>query len=78
MFIMKKSLILRYRCISWKSQNIMFSHEELTDLFVNKAGLALNDGDMFSPGGNGFMRLNVGTSRAILENAMKRIADALH
>ena len=50
-------------------------HDELTDLFVNKAGLALNDGDMFSPGGNGFMRLNVGTSRAVLENAMKQLLD---
>lgn len=52
------------------------SHEELTDLFVNKAGLALNDGDMFSPGGEGFMRLNVGTSRAILENAMHQLLNA--
>lgn len=52
------------------------SHEELIDLFVNKAGLALNDGDMFSPGGEGFMRLNVGTSRAILENAMHQLLNA--
>ena len=49
------------------------SHEELIDLFVNKAALALNDGDMFSPGGNGFMRLNVGTSRTILEKAMNQL-----
>ena len=59
-------------------RDLKLSHEELTDLFVDKAGLALNDGDMFSPGGNGFMRLNVGTSRAILVKAMKLIADALH
>ena len=54
------------------------SHDELIDLFVNKAGLALNDGDMFSPGGNGFMRLNVGTSRTILEKAMQRLLCAIH
>ena len=48
-------------------------HDELIDLFVNKAGLALNDGEMFSPGGEGFMRLNVGTSRKILEQAMNRL-----
>ena len=53
------------------------SHDELTDLFVNKAGLALNDGDMFSPGGNGFMRLNVGTSRSTLEKAMNQLFDIL-
>ena len=53
------------------------SHEELIDLFVHKAGLALNDGDMFSPGGNGFMRLNVGTSRSPLEKAMNQLFDIL-
>jgi cystathionine beta-lyase len=53
------------------------SHDELIDLFVNKAGLALNDGDMFSPGGNGFMRLNVGTSRAVLEKAMNQLLNIL-
>lgn len=49
------------------------SHEELIDLFVNKAGLAMNDGEMFSPGGEGHMRLNVGTSRKILEQAMHQL-----
>lgn len=48
-------------------------HDDLVDLFVNKAGLALNDGEMFSPGGEGFMRLNVGTSRKNLEQAMARL-----
>jgi cystathionine beta-lyase len=57
-------------------RNLGLSHDELTDLFVHKAGLALNDGDMFSPGGEGFMRLNVGTSRAILENAMHQLLNA--
>lgn len=36
-------------------------HERLVDLFINKAHLALNDGEMFGLGGEGFMRLNVGT-----------------
>lgn len=53
-------------------------HDDLIDLFVNKAGLALNDGEMFSPGGEGFMRLNVGTSRKILEQAMNRLQDAIN
>ena len=54
------------------------NHDELIDLFVNQAGLALNDGEMFSPGGEGFMRLNVGTSRKILEQAMNRLQDAIN
>lgn len=52
-------------------------HEELIDLFVNRARLALNDGAMFGRGGEGFMRLNVGTRRAVLEEAMERLAAAL-
>lgn len=52
-------------------------HDELISLFVDKAGLALNDGAMFGPGGDGFMRMNVGTSRSVLEEAMKRLKNAL-
>ena len=48
-------------------------HDQLVSLFVDKAALALNDGETFSPGGEGFMRLNVGTSRKVLENSMNRL-----
>ena len=53
------------------------NHDELIDLFVNQAGLALNDGEMFNPGGKGFMRLNVATQRQTLENAMEKLKEAL-
>ena len=53
------------------------NHDELIDLFVNQAGLALNDGEMFNPGGKGFMRLNVATQRQILEKAMEKLKEAL-
>lgn len=58
-------------------RNLKLTHEELVDLFVNKAGLALNDGEMFNPGGEGFMRLNIGTSRDVLKEAMDRLSDAI-
>lgn len=58
-------------------RGLNLDHNELNDLFVNKAGLALNDGEMFSPGGEGFMRLNVGTSRAILEQSMEHLLSAI-
>ena len=51
-------------------------HDQLIDLFINKAGLALNDGETFNPGGKGFMRLNVGTSRATLKQAMESLKKA--
>lgn len=53
------------------------SHDALIDLFVNQARLALNDGAMFGPGGSGFMRLNVGTPRTILSQALRQIQQAL-
>lgn len=58
-------------------RSLGLSHDELNDLFVNKAGLALNDGEMFNPGGEGFMRMNVGTSRAILEESMQHLLSAI-
>ena len=52
-------------------------HDTLVRLFTEKAGLALNDGEMFSPGGEGHMRLNVGTSREVLRIALKKLADSV-
>ena len=53
------------------------NHDQLIDLFVNKARLALNDGAMFGPGGEGFMRMNVGTPRAVLQQALQQLSEAL-
>ena len=53
------------------------SHDALVDLFVNRARLALNDGAMFGTGGEGFMRLNVGTPRSILRQALQQLAAAI-
>ena len=52
------------------------SHDALVDLFVNRARLALNDGAMFGPGGEGFMRMNVGTPRAVLRQALNQLKAA--
>ena len=54
-------------------RDLGLDHDSLIDLFVNKAGLALNDGEMFNPGGEGYMRLNVGCPRKILEAAMESL-----
>lgn len=53
-------------------------HDALNDLFINKARLALNDGEMFGPGGEGHMRLNVGTQRAVLEKALGQLKEAVN
>jgi cystathionine beta-lyase len=46
------------------------------DLFVNKARLALNDGTMFGREGEGFMRMNVGTPRSVIETALNNLKKA--
>lgn len=58
-------------------RGLNLTHEALIDVFVNKARLALNDGAMFGPGGEGFMRLNVGSPRSLLQEAMERLRHAL-
>ena len=52
-------------------------HEQLIDLFVNKAGLALNDGEMFGKAGAGHMRLNVASPRSVIIKAMGQLAAAV-
>ena len=58
-------------------RGLKLSHSELVDLFVNKARLALNDGEMFGPGGQGFMRLNVALPRQALAEALERLKAVL-
>ncbi len=52
-------------------------HQAVNDLFINSAHLALNDGTMFGEAGSCHMRLNVGTARCVLEQAMHQLADAV-
>lgn len=53
------------------------SQQELVELFRDKAGLALNDGSIFGPGGEGHMRLNIGCPRSLLEKAMMALKKAV-
>ena len=46
------------------------SQAQLNSFFVDDAGLALNDGEIFGKEGIGYMRLNVGSPRATLVKAM--------
>ena len=53
------------------------SQQQLIDFFVDKAHLALNDGQIFGKEeGEGYMRLNIGSPRPILEQAMKQLKEA--
>lgn len=59
-------------------RGLELNHDKLLDLFIDKAHLALNDGEMFGPGGEGFMRLNVGTPRSVLRQALEQLAKAVN
>ena len=52
--------------------------DELHKFFSLKAGLGLNKGTIFGPGGEYHLRLNVACSRSILEKAMKQLKEAVN
>ncbi|MDR0834744.1 MAG: PatB family C-S lyase [Candidatus Symbiothrix sp.] len=54
-------------------RELKLSQHNLVTLFKEKAGLALNDGEMFGKEGTGFMRMNVGTPRSILKKALNQL-----
>ena len=54
-------------------RGLNLGHDALIDLFVNRARLALNDGEMFGKEGKGFMRMNVATPRSVLKEALERL-----
>ena len=52
-------------------------HDALNRLFVDGARLALNDGEMFGKEGRGFMRMNIASPRAVLQDALERLEKAV-
>ena len=53
-------------------------HSALVDMLINKAHLAMNDGAMFGVEGEQHMRLNVGTTRAVLKQALDQLKEAIN
>lgn len=51
--------------------------KDLVNFFINKARVGLNDGAAFGAGGEGFMRMNIACPRSFLEEALKRIEQAV-
>lgn len=54
-------------------REMQMNDQELADFFIHQAKLGLNRGGEFGQAGEGFMRLNIGTSREVLEEAMRRL-----
>jgi len=64
--------------LSWLDFSFMkLDDKGLSDFIIHRAGLGLNDGPMFGPGGSGHQRLNLATPRKILMEGAERLADAV-
>jgi cystathionine beta-lyase len=53
------------------------SGKDLQNFFVYKAGVGMNEGSTFGPGGEGFMRMNLGTTHQTVMKAMEQIERAV-
>jgi cystathionine beta-lyase len=54
-----------------------WSDDALKRFLVEQAKVGLNPGTVFGAGGSGFMRLNIGAPRSVIETALLRIAAAV-
>ena len=64
--------------LMWLDCSALATGKELQCIFIDEAHLALNDGEMFGPGGEGHMRLNVGCQRSVLEKALLQLEAAVN
>ena len=73
-----KSYIPQGTYLMWLDMRALgMEPKELMKFMLRKARLALNGGDAFGTNGEGFMRLNCATRRAVLEQAMKQLKQAV-
>lgn len=60
--------------LAWLDCRALGLGDDPAEVFREKGRVALNPGAEFGPGGEGFVRLNLATSRAILADAVHRMA----
>jgi len=58
-------------------RDMELDNEALAALFQDRAGVILESGSDFGPGGEGFMRMNVACPRALLSEALLRIRNSI-
>jgi cystathionine beta-lyase len=59
-------------------RELKLSDDELKNFIIHEAKLGFNDGPVFGPGGEGFQRMNVACPKALVEEAMQRLAKAIN
>lgn len=58
-------------------RNLGMEPNDLQEFLVHKAGVGLNAGYLFGPGGEGFARINIACSLGVLEEGLRRIKAAV-
>lgn len=51
---------------------------QLRDFFVKQCKVGMNPGTVFGEGGNGFMRMNIGASRIVIQASLARICEKIN
>jgi len=64
--------------LMWLDFNALgMTHDELKDLLVNRAGVALNEGLFFGEEGRGWFRMNLATPRVNVEKTLENLSKAI-
>jgi cystathionine beta-lyase len=58
-------------------RDLQLKDTDLRRFFIEECKLGLNPGIMFGDGGSGFMRMNIGTRKALIEQAVENIKNSL-
>jgi cysteine-S-conjugate beta-lyase len=63
--------------LTWLDLRALDLGDDPTEALLERGRVALNPGPSFGPQGKGFARMNIGTSPALVEEAVKRIGKAV-
>lgn len=58
-------------------RKLLTKTDDLNHFIINKAGLGLDDGRMFGPCGEGFMRFNIACPRSYVKLALEKLKEAI-
>ena len=73
-----KYLIPEGTYLAWLDfNNYDLTDEELTNIFLNEAKVAFDEGKLFGKTGEKFQRINVACPRVILEEVLEKVYEAL-
>lgn len=64
--------------LAWLDFRQLNIQEDLNTFLIERANLWLDAGVRFGTGGSGFMRMNIGCPRAILEHALQQLVQAIN